>query len=76
MHSIGAGTIAGARPDAAGISIGADRPSSIVYPRTYDQQFRQKEMSPSASTAAPLGRPVRVGLTPSSPNRRLPRARA
>jgi hypothetical protein len=30
MRSIGAGDIAAARPDAAGISTGADRPNSIV----------------------------------------------
>ena len=38
------------RPGEAGVSIGADRPSAIVRPRSRQQQFREKEMSTSASS--------------------------
>ena len=54
----GAGTIAAARSGEAAISIGADRPSASVRPRSCQQQFREKEMSTSASSrsaAQPAG---------------------
>jgi hypothetical protein len=51
------------RPDQAkaDVSIDADRPSASVCRRICEQQFRQKEKSPSASS-----RPVQVGLPQSS----------
>ena len=46
------------RPGEAAVSIGADRPSSSVHRRSCQQQFREKEMSTSASSrsaAEPAG---------------------
>ena len=39
LPSTGAGTIAAARPGEADLSIGADRPSSIVAPEFCEHQY-------------------------------------
>ena len=63
MRSIGAGDVAAARQGAAGISTGADHPSSMVHPESATNNFAKKEISTSASSrsAAPpagAGRPA------------------
>ena len=63
------------RPGEADVSIGADRPSSSVHRRICQQQFRQKEMSTSASSRSAASRPVQVGL-PQSALESAPASRA
>ena len=60
LRSTGADTIAAARPGEAAISIGADRPSSSVCPRSCQQQFREKEMSTSASSRSAAQMPAAI----------------
>jgi hypothetical protein len=72
----GAGTIAAARSGEADISIGADRPSSIVRPESVNNNSAKKEMASRPAAAAPPSRPVQVGRRQSALESAPPRARA